>query len=500
MLKPALTLARRCALLLVVFGLLGTGAVWAKGKGPVSAWPASERYVLVADKSYPGVVLVDLTTGAAIERLIIEKAMLRGIASCVRCDFIVATGASGKFYMLHLKGAVGELLDSQGSLSLDEARVEMLYLKDEAHTLSDGRMVLVTEDGHHGYLASSDDRAVYRLDFENNLKITTVTKYKSHKPFGLNWDHNGDILVSMNKRYVHRISPSGEIKNSYSVEFADCPGESTLNPNLRGAVDDPFNPGSILIMATNPKSYDGVVWRLTMSPSGRQTCTNFSSAIGRDAGWLDGEGEHTRYSRPHHFIPLPGVERPQLIIPDIDNRGLRLLDLETSRTTSVLYARDLRIKKLPEEDQASKKTCEDLGWQDAMPIAAPTGTPSCYRPAVQSAQSLTFGAAKAHCEAQGARLCEPMELRTVGVPIDTSAWSNAECSSCWQRHTGDNCPEVIVNLKTPGIHRDKAFEHSWNSGQALEIGASANSEPSTRCLLIDDTLKASAPCCADQIE
>jgi hypothetical protein len=88
----------------------------------------------------------------------------------------------------------------------------------------------------------------------------------------------------------------------------------------------------------------------------------------------------------------------------------------------------------------------------------------------------------------------------VGVAADTRAWSNAECSSCWLRKTGGKCPEVIVNFKAPGIHGDESFEQSWNSGQAQEVGAPANGEATTLCLAIDDTLKAAAPCCADQID
>ena len=127
MLKSALAFSRRCALLLLLLaGAAGTA--WSKGQGPVSVWPASERYVLVADKSYPGVVLVDLNTGAAVERVVIKKGMPKGIASCATCDFIFVSGSSGKFYLLRLKGELGELLESEGGLGLKDARIRRLRL------------------------------------------------------------------------------------------------------------------------------------------------------------------------------------------------------------------------------------------------------------------------------------------------------------------------------------------------------------------------------------
>ena len=61
-------------------GLLLSNQASANGQGPVGVWAVSERYALVADTSLPGLVLVDLETGVAIERLLMGKFRPVGVA------------------------------------------------------------------------------------------------------------------------------------------------------------------------------------------------------------------------------------------------------------------------------------------------------------------------------------------------------------------------------------------------------------------------------------
>jgi hypothetical protein len=112
--------------------------------------------------------------------------------------------------------------------------------------------------------------------------------------------------------------------------------------------------------------------------------------------------------------------------------------------------------------------------------------------------ALTYAEAAAHCKAEGARLCEPEELRRSGVASGATAWTNAECASCWQRKAGEQCAATIDTHKTAGlVHGDAPFSQSWNSGHALEVGASLRMGPATLCRAAGSNLKAAAPCCAD---
>lgn len=492
---------RSVVLLLLCVGLsLGSVApAHAKGQGPIAVWPASERYVLVADKSIPGMVTVDLATGEAVERLVIKHMAPKGVTSCADCDFAFISGSSGDFRLLRFKGKVADMIRDNGRLGLADATLEKLELATDKGKLTDGRMVVLTPDGKHAYVASSEDQAVYRVDFGATPNAVAITTHEKAEPFGLNWDSNGDLLVSMHKRYVWRMTVAGQVKDVYDIKEAKCPGVFKLKPNLRAAVDDPFRDNSVLILASNPKSYDAVLWRLSVDKWGRQRCVNAAGMIGRDPGWVDATGEDIFFSRPHYFTLRPGAQPPQAIITDIDNRSLRLVDLDTYRSTSVMYNRDQRMLELSPDQRTSRKSCAAQDWPGASSATGAQGKPSCIRPPKPEAMDLGFEQAKAYCAAQGARLCEPAELRGAGLAAGLKAWTNAECASCWLRRAGGKCASEIITYKTPGIvHGNKAFKQSWHSGQALELIAPAGGEPETLCLPVEKDSRAAAPCCADE--
>ncbi|MEJ8569661.1 hypothetical protein [Elongatibacter sediminis] len=487
-------------LFLALLVLVPAGNAEARGAGPVQAWPISERYVLVADKSMPGLALVDLASSRAVERLVIDGFKIVGVATCPSCDFALASSGGPEFRIIRFRGPAGELVRETGSLDFSEATVERLVIATEDGELTDGRIVILAEGGDHAYIASSDDRAVYRTSFGEAPNAVAIISPDRHKPYGLNWGQDGNLLVSMHKRYVWRIRENGDRIGTYDLRAAGCPGLRELKPNLRATIDDPLNEGSILVLASNPKSYDAVVWRLSVDARGRQSCVNAASMIGRDSGWLDGAGEEIEFSRPHYLTLRPGIEPPQAIVTDIDNRALRLLDLTTMTSSSVMYNRDLRLLEHPPGRRTSRKSCHELGWKDAQPATNATGTPSCVSPVQPEALALNFEHARAHCESAGARLCEPGELRDAGFSADLPAWTRAACASCWMRDAGLRCEAGIETYRTPGrLHRHADFRHSWNSGQAVEVIVPSTGEAGTVCKAPDEDIAAAAPCCADSL-
>src|SRR5512137_472550 len=100
------------------------------------------------------------------------------------------------------------------------------------------------------------------------------------------------------------------------------------------------------MFSSNPKSYDAVIWRLTVDAQGNQSCSTVAGKIGHDPGWVDASGEAIEFSRPHYFSPRPNSRPPQLVMTDIDNRALRLLNLATNTSTTLMYNRDQVVKAL----------------------------------------------------------------------------------------------------------------------------------------------------------
>lgn len=489
---------RVCAAMLL--SLLCATTAHAKGKGPVGIWPASERYALVADTSLPGLVLVDLETGAAVERLMMHKARPVGVSSCPACKFALIvggrsnSGAKANVWRLHFSDTVAHLLATKGKLGLSEARLETLNLRPEGKTLEDGRMGLVSDDGKTAFIASSDDHAVLRVDLTDTPTSKFLLHHPKVEPFGLNWDRDGNLLLAMHKRQVWRMNRDGGVLAVYDTRKALCPGATEFNPNLRAAVDDPVNANSILVLASNPISYDAVVWRLSVDAQGQSSCESVAAKIGFDSGWIDDSGEAIEFSRPHFFDLRPDHSPPQLILTDIDNRALRLLDLTTYASTTVMYDRDRIHETLPPEVRLSKASCTALNWPV---LVSATGTAICVKPTTSEANDMNLAQASSYCRAAGARLCEPAELLWTDQAPEGQAWTAAECASCWQRSERERCVIAAEDYRTPdSVHSHKEFAHSWRSGHAL-VRVQAG-DRHTICRPLDDKLKAAAPCCADE--
>lgn len=490
--------ARVCAATFLI--LLCAIPAHARGKGPVGIWLASERYALVADTSLPGLVLVNLQTGIAVERLKMDAARPVGIASCPSCTFLLISGGrsdsgiKANFWRLHLRDTVSNLLDTKGQLDLNEARLELLNISPGDKKLEDGRMCLVSDDGNTAFIASSDDQALVRVEFADPPTSKFLLRHKKAKPFGLNWDRDGNLLVTMHKNQVWRMTVDGKVLATYDTKKAGCPGANELKPNLRAAVDDPVNANSVLVLASNPRSYDAVVWRLAVDEKGQQACTAVAGRIGFDSGWIDDSGEAIEFSRPHFFALRPNSQPPQLVITDIDNRALRLLALTTYDTTTVMYDRDRIIGAMPPEERRSVASCTELKW----PIAGSAmGAPACIGQAAGAAMDMTLVQAAEHCRDAGARLCEPAELLSAGTLPGVQAWTAAECASCWQRSERKSCVIADKDYKSPDmVHSHQEFSHSWRSGQALVVGTVDGG--ATLCRPFDNEQKAAAYCCADE--
>lgn len=418
-------------------------AAEAGGKGPIGLWPVSNRFVLVADSSLPGLVLVDIVNGVATERLLMREANPKCVSSCPNCSFALITGSGGDCWRLNFREKLSILIRDRGALGLNSAVLEPLGLNDGGMPISDGRICLVASDGQSAYIASLRDHAVYRLGLSGTPSVQRLFSAENAEPYGLNWDANGDLLVTMHKEEVWRVKDSGEVLARYNIIGATCPGTKDFRFNLRAAIDDPTSSDHLFILASTPKTGDAVIWRLNIGKASPGNCSVFTGRMGRGPGWIDGAGEEVQFSRPHYFLLRPESIPPQLIISDIDNRALRLLTLPIGETSTVNYDRDRRVIMIPRELKRSAVSCRELNWEVKVPASWPGGNESCVRPPAAEAMSLSHSAAIEHCQTEGARLCEPFELRSTGVASGLESWTIVECASCWLRDAGFPCDGSI---------------------------------------------------------
>lgn len=479
----------------------------ALGQGPIGLWAVTERYVVVADSSLPGIVLVDLATAEAVERLNFFPnigSRVLSVSSCKSCDFLFVVGKNldgiKAFWKIEFDSNIQDLLDDDGILGFGNARITALDSQIPEPYEQEGfdpRISLVSTDGDTAYIATSSKRAVFKVDLSDaSAPMERFLHAKKHKPFGLNWVNNESMLVTMHKKEIWRVSIAGEVMNKYSI--ADCPGVGEGKPNLRATIIDPYHANSLIVLASNPLSYDAVIWRLKYATKGDSViCENLAGKINRDSDWVDSwqGGEHVFFSRAHYFIKHPDSSKLQIIVTDIDNRALRIVDLKNGATTSIMYDRDLRKTRIPQPEKYSQLGCSDIDWPQSHYVLGIWGQQVCLQ--VGSNMQLSFKQAKAQCTDYGARLCEPFELRQLNPFPEGITWTAAPCASCWQKKFTQKCAAIIETHRSHGKHRSPGFSHSWSTGQAIEYGPDHAYGPATFCPADIGTIKAHSVCCAD---
>lgn len=180
-----------------------------------------------------------------------------------------------------------------------------------------------------GFLPLSDASSISGLtltpDDESNLIVTAKTKA-----------YIAD--VSDKESSVPRIIQAIELQTLCGIKLKDG---IELPMNFRDAVMDGVH-GDIYAIGkpygssgTKEEGYGAVLFRLSKNSSGTYNeCTNVANMLGNGRGWRDGHAEEVRFTQPHSMIRLPDdgqdhtTLRDAFILPDIDNRGMRRVDLD----------------------------------------------------------------------------------------------------------------------------------------------------------------------------
>lgn len=474
----------------------------AKGAGPIGIWAIDEQYAVVADKSIPGLVLVDLENNSVSDEFYMPGHKLKFVASCPDCDFLFVTGGNNDFLKITLHSTVRELIATDPEQFFSEATATLLDLEYSEGfcpffcnkvNITDGRATLTSDDGSYTFLASSVDGALYRINTNDGVfGQIEAWKFPGHKPFGLNWGNEETLLVTMHKKLVFRLTRTGEIISSYDVFQHNCPGAREGKPNLRAALDAPGENAGVFVLASNPLSYDAVIWLLQTTPDGTLTCEVAAGGINRGPEWIDGVSENIYFSRPHYMIYRPATTPQEIVVSDIDNRALRLISVSDYSSESVFIGRGRRLEENPPTHTSSRLSCSELGWNVMISTNLFDSRTCFHRDASQ--ELMTYDQAFGHCEAIGARLCDIEEISQPQFESQGIFWSSTECGSCWLRDYDSSCAAEIETFRTPDSkHGDQDFQQSWNSSYALVTISQEGT--SGRCVPFNSRVQGSAVCC-----
>jgi len=417
-----------------------------------------------------------------------------GVASCDECKFIYFTSQKEpNLGYIELDRPLLEMAKEHDFSSMNDLAVEpkwqslwsnvkesaldLLRQSDEVDpkTIEDFRpskfrMLEIHRDGSRGYLTHYDLGVfVFTLNMSNGgmldqfIGFLPLSDASSISGLTLTPDGNSCLIItakaksyladfSDEKAILPRITQTIELETMCGIQFKNG---NQLQMNFRDAVMDGIH-GDIYAIGkpygssgTKEEGFGAVLFRLSKDSSeGSYTkCVNVANKLGNGRGWRDGHAEEVRFTRPHSMIRLPDdgedhtMYRDVFILPDIDNRGMRRVDLDEDGV--------LEVSSLPYDADMWKSMYEDTTLRKKRKAKAFVVNGE----SLQTPNSATFSDASAACSSTATtgthrRLCRVDEIRESFDGINNAmieskvaksyvkAWTNTSCHGCWLHYPG----------------------------------------------------------------
>ena len=466
-----------------------------------------------------------------------------GVASCDECKFIYFTSQKEpNLGYMELDRPLLEMAKEHdfGSLNnlavepkwkslwsnVEESALDLPRQSDEvdAKAIEDFRpskfrMLEINRDGSRGYLTHYDLGVfVFVLDMSNGgvfdefAGFLPLSDASSISGLTLTPDEESSLIitaktkayladVSYEETILPRIMQTIELENLCGIQFKNG---NQLQMNFRDAVMDGIH-GNIYAIGkpygssgTKEEGFGAVLFRLSKESSegSYNECVNVANKLGNGRGWRDGHGEEVRFTRPHSMIRLPDDEedhtiyRDVFILPDIDNRGMRRVDLDEDgvlEVSSMPYDEDMWRTMYVETSSTLRKK----GKVKAFVV----NDGSLRKP-----NSATFSDASAACSSTVStgihrRLCRVDEVHESFDEINNAVvqsqvakasvqtWADTSCHGCW--------------LHYPGFCKDG---EGWDEKYRMVTHINANGDQlilRTKCMPQDNIVDVITLCCEE---
>ena len=422
------------------------------GKGPIGLFAVDDRFAVVADSEFNGLFVVDVLLGGVVGSRLwpgdgsAPKSWnsMTGLASCPTCDFIFVTTSHGaKFWRLHLDRPLAEMGQKRDFLSLHRAPI--VECGDDG--IQSTRMVAISEDGKHGFLATFYD-GVFHFDPRDRARpqLTNVLdKTIAKKASGVSVSQDGKTLYVTLYSSVLVASvtaqPQSEKSGVRNLKIGKLCHKSSLHIRETAEVN------GVLYVVGHPGGRNPGMVVFAVQPK-RQSCSEVAGNSKKPTGWLDGVGDQVRFSRPHQIIRF-GTD---VLLSDIDNRALRRIDLSSEDK--------FHVSTVPYD--------EGNLWGRLWQGATATKQPLIEDLDVFGSVNASTGAKEAKfCAQQGLKLCSLSSLRLEAssqktrLPEAMSVFTSQPCNSCWLHYPGQ-CPPPSPSDKASS--RDNA---AWGYGTQM---------------------------------
>lgn len=244
---------------------------------------------------------------------------------------------------------------------------------------------------------------------------------------------------------------------------------------------------------------EGYIWRTLLENSSASTgipSTRYGydwtliAGQGLQTGWLDGDAK-TEFvvTRPHAFKFLPKPHHG-LIVTDIDNRAIRIVELPSLQTMTVLYTPEILYppglnRNIVQIGSGSGFSSPSRGRKATRSAKSTESKQPTWRRNIEGQHTLaTWEEAMIMCAKDGQRLCAPQTFlsgastRTLRaqklLPPPPETWSSTTCASCWI--TSD----VYLHTKTsPSVYnctKPASFVEGWAKGGRDQLPTSVSRE------------------------
>ena len=426
------------------FGVVWLGLAGATGKGPIGMYAIDERYAIVADSEFNGLLVIDLWMGGVVGRRLWPSVgseptkwpSLTGVASCDSCCFVYASSTSGvKIWRVDLERPLAEMARDGNFDALARAKIVARPVAE----IQTSRMIALSSDGTHGYIADNKAGLFHFWPHARDNAPQNVTRIIGPKlakaASGVALSSDGAKLFVTLYSAIVVAAPTDRVQGSGSVSHVDVSKLCGARLHVRECAEV----SGVLYVVGHPDGNNAGMAVFAIDPK-KRLCSVLAGDTRSPTGWRDGVGTHARFSRPHQLVR--GRGGADLLLTDIDNRAVRRVELSSSDET--LYGRVSTI-------HYDERLWEQL-WA-ARPSTPPTQRIVSSTAANETQHGATLAHEAAACAARGAELCSPAALRSSSVALrGRRTWTSQSCHSCWLRYPGTCPPPSPTDSATNRAH------------------------------------------------
>jgi len=421
-----------------------------------------------------------------------------GLTTCDTClDFWITSHKRYNFYRIRLTRPLKEMADNDDFSEFASSTFEAYnpWGRQQQQPFNDGkyRYMAMKRDGSVGYFThrifglfqfmERDAQGNNLLEGPGSRMVATDEQLMG---VTMNEDDTRLLVTSEKYVYVYDITGPASLITKYNME-KNCSGERDGNMFFFDAVmvgDDIY--GIAKLYTTKARAGIGMnLYRI--KSDGRDTwdsCHAVTGGVAEYAGWIDGDGNSVRITRPHAMNRLPGTN--SIIMTDIDNRAIRVANVGTTpvHVTTVSYDEDLWNKLYV------SKSC-DKPQKNGAPRKLPN---------VRSSNN--FLQAGDACDRVNERLCSLAELRSYwskepqqarGRTVTT--WTDEDCHSCWLHQYGVCFPPSTDDSQS----RYTLVGSAWGRENQMLAVMSASTEGlatiQTECTSKSKAIETDVMCC-----